>query len=154
MNSDALARVAARTGTWLLPHAFPEGCPQHPSYAAGHATVAGACATLVKAFFDHTVSSVIHDRYRAGFPAMACPWCPTRDRIGAPLTIGGEMDKVAANIAIGRNHAGVHGGSDYADSLLLGEAVAISILRDQRETDSESFNGYTFTKFDGTRVTV
>jgi hypothetical protein len=70
------------------------------------------------------------------------------------LTIGGEMDKVAANIAIGRNHAGVHWRSDYADSLLLGEAVAISILRDQKSTYNESFNGYTFTKFDGSRITV
>jgi hypothetical protein len=27
-------------------------CPTHPVYGAGHATVAGACVTLLKAFFD------------------------------------------------------------------------------------------------------
>ncbi|MEO0854244.1 MAG: bromoperoxidase, partial [Cyanobacteria bacterium J06648_11] len=37
----------------LLPMAFPEGSPMHPSYGAGHATVAGACVTILKAFFDH-----------------------------------------------------------------------------------------------------
>ena len=37
----------------LLPMAFPEGSPMHPAYGAGHATVAGACVTIVKAFFDH-----------------------------------------------------------------------------------------------------
>ncbi len=33
--------------------AFPEGSPTHPSYGAGHATVAGACVTILKAWFDH-----------------------------------------------------------------------------------------------------
>ena len=39
--------------SYLLPMAFPEGSPMHPSYGAGHATVAGACVTILKAFFDH-----------------------------------------------------------------------------------------------------
>src|SRR5438067_1254408 len=38
-------------GTYLLPMEFAEGSPIHPSYGAGHATVAGACATVLKAFF-------------------------------------------------------------------------------------------------------
>ena len=41
-----------------------------------------------------------------------------------------------------------------ADSLPLGEAVAIGVLRDQSATYSEPFRGYTFTKFDGSRITV
>jgi hypothetical protein len=47
-----------------------------------------------------------------------------------------------------------HWRSDYADSLKLGEAVTISILRDQRLIYKEDYSGSTFTKFDGTRVTV
>ena len=39
---------------FLLPMAFAEGSPMHPSYGAGHATVAGGCVTMLKAFF-HTV---------------------------------------------------------------------------------------------------
>ena len=41
-----------REGTYLLPFAFPEGSPTHPSYGAGHATVAGACVTILKSWFN------------------------------------------------------------------------------------------------------
>jgi hypothetical protein len=47
-----------------------------------------------------------------------------------------------------------HWRSDYVESLNLGAAVTISILRDQRLTYKEDYGGSTFTKFDGTRVTV
>lgn len=68
------------------------------------------------------------------------------------LTIGGEMNKLAANIAIGRNHAGVHWRHDYADSLPLGEAVAISVLNDMGRTWNEDFEGFSFTRFNGQRI--
>ena len=55
---------------------------------------------------------------------------------------------------MGRNFAGIHWRSDYTESLKLGEAVAISLLRDQRLIYKEDFAGFTFTKFDGTRITV
>jgi hypothetical protein len=54
LNSAALQQTYSKYGTYLLPQAFPEGCPLHPSYGAGHATVAGACVTILKAFFDET----------------------------------------------------------------------------------------------------
>ena len=38
--------------TYFLGQAFPEGSPLHPSYGAGHATVAGACVTILKAWFQ------------------------------------------------------------------------------------------------------
>ena len=74
--------------------------------------------------------------------------------VGAPLTIGGELNKLAANVAIGRDIAGVHWRSDATESLKLGEEIAISILRDQRLCYNEDFGGFTFTKFDGTTITV
>src|SRR5437667_7397186 len=52
LNSDAIVRIKQRYATWLLPMVFAEGCPVHPSYGAGHATVAGACITVCKALFD------------------------------------------------------------------------------------------------------
>ena len=70
------------------------------------------------------------------------------------LTVGGELNKLAANVAIGRNFAGIHYRSDYTQSLRLGEMVAISALRDRKLTYNEEFAGYTFTRFDGTRITV
>ncbi|HKF30712.1 MAG TPA: hypothetical protein VKB29_15825 [Candidatus Binataceae bacterium] len=38
--------------------------------------------------------------------------------------------------------------------LLPGEAAAISVLKDQEHLYGESFTGFTFTKFDGTTITV
>ena len=122
----------------------------HPSYGAGHATVAGACVTVLKALFD--------DTYVIPNPVVATPdglslvpyTGPDADR----LTVGGELNKLAANVAIGRNIAGVHWRSDYAESVKLGEALAISVLRDQRLTYGEDFQGYSFTRMDGTKITV
>ena len=31
---------------------FPEGSPAHPAYPTGHGTVAGACITVLKFFYD------------------------------------------------------------------------------------------------------
>lgn len=75
-------------------------------------------------------------------------------RVDAALTVGGELNKLAANIALGRDVAGVHWRSDSIEGLKLGEAVAVGILRDLRATCPERFAGFSFTKFDGAPVTV
>ena len=153
LDSEAVARTFRGNRTYFLPHAFPEGCPQHPSYGQGHATVAGACATIVKAFFDDSFAlSEITDIVQAAEDGLSL--VPYTGQDVDQITVGGEMNKLAANIGIGRNHAAVHWRSDYADSLPLGEAIAISILRDQKSCYNESFEGFTFTKFDGTQITV
>lgn len=134
-------------GNALLPMAFPEGSPTHGAYGAGHATVAGACVTILKAWFDGN----------ALLPATVVPDAAGNNLVpfgGPQLTVRGELNKIASNVAIGRNIAGVHWRSDATESLKLGEAVAISILRDQSRTYNEAFNGFTFTKFDGTTVTI
>lgn len=74
--------------------------------------------------------------------------------MGPSLTVGGELNKLASNVATGRNIAGVHWRSDAVESMKLGEAVAIALLRDQRETYNETFGGFEFTRFDGTRIIV
>ncbi|HKI05418.1 MAG TPA: vanadium-dependent haloperoxidase [Thermoanaerobaculia bacterium] len=147
LNSEAVARVHDKYGTYLLPQVFPEGSPVHPSYTAGHATVAGACVTILKALFDENY-------------VIPNPVVPTADGLelepyhGPALTVRGELNKLASNVATGRNIAGVHWRSDALESMLLGEKVAISILRDQRGCYNEKFDGFTFTKFDGLPITV
>jgi membrane-associated phospholipid phosphatase len=152
LGSPVLDRIAASFGSFLHPAAFPEGCPTHPSYSAGHATVAGACVTILKAQFDE--SFVIQNSVVPSADGLSLE--PYRG--SATLTVGGELNKLASNIATGRNLAGVHWRSDALESLLLGEAIAISMLADQRPTYNENrggfFQGYTFTRFDGTRITV
>ena len=67
---------------------------------------------------------------------------------GSPLSVGGELNKLAWNYGVGRVR------SDFSSALALGEELAISILRDERLTFREPFEGFSFTRFDGTRVTV
>jgi hypothetical protein len=146
-GSDALARTeAAPGGSRLLPMAFPEGSPTHPAYGAGHATVAGACVTILKAFFDEnaTISDVVQPS-EDGLSLLPMP--------GVQLTVGGELNKVAANIALGRNAGGVHWRSDYTDSLALGERIALYILRQQAGDYHEDWSAH-LTRFDGTTVEI
>jgi hypothetical protein len=146
-NRVQVANNAKGSNTFLLPMAFREGSPTHPAYGAGHATVAGACVTILKAWFDE--SWVIPNPVVANNNGTALLPAP-----GAPaLTVGGELNKVAANIAIGRNMAGVHWRTDYTESVRLGEAVALGVLEEQKLCYNE-FSGLSVTRFDGTRVTV
>ena len=147
LNSDGVQEIFSRFDTYLLPMAFPEGSPAHPAYGAGHATVAGACVTVLKAFFDE--SWVIPNPVEAATDGLSLvPWT------GASLTVGGELNKLASNVAIGRNLAGVHWRSDATESLKLGEDIAIRFLREEKLLLRERFSGWSLTKFDGTVITV
>lgn len=148
--SQAVEQAQRAQGSYLLPMAFPEGSPTHPAYGAGHATVAGACVTLLKAWFDENW-------------VVPQPVVPTDDGTrlvpytGADadcLTVGGELNKVAANIAIGRNMAGVHWRTDYTDSIRLGEQVALYVLCRQRCDYHEEDWHLDLTTFDGHPVRI
>ena len=176
---------------YLLPMAFPEGSPMHPAYGAGHATVAGACVTVLKAFFElyrhplektdwrayrdmldplkggdrpdfrddiwwqhkRTLADLQIDRvYRA--PADGGDrLMPVHDCAAGELTLIGELNKLAANISIGRNMAGVHYYSDYYDSLRMGERVAAGMLQEQLVSYPENVT-LRFEDFDGHRVVI
>lgn len=148
LNSAAVQEVNRKFGSYFLPIAFPEGSPSHPAYGAGHATVAGACVTVLKWWFNE--SWVIPN------PVVVAPdglsVVPYRGTDN--LTVGNELNKLASNIALARNIAGVHWRSDATESLKLGEAIAISILQDQKHCYNERFDGLSLTKFDGTRITI
>jgi len=146
LNSAALDALFSRNGSYLLPMLAPEGSPTHPSYGGGHATVAGACVTVLKAWFDESfvlLRPVVPDA--SGTSLLA--WT------GTPLTVGNELDKLAANVGVGRNAAGFHYRSDYWQSLLLGEQLAIGILEEQRETYREPCT-FSFRGFEGQTITV
>jgi hypothetical protein len=145
--SAALEEVRRRHGSGLLPQAYPEGCPTHPSYPAGHAVIAGACVTALKACLDE--SHEIPEPVVASADGLTLvPWK------GPALTVGGELDKLASNIALGRDFAGLHWRSDGIEGLRLGEAVAIEVLEEMRLTGNELFSGFSLRRFDGTRVSV
>jgi hypothetical protein len=144
LNSEGLAEVARRHATALLPQAYPEAAPTHPSYPAAHAVIAAAGVSVLKAFFDDS-ALVPH------------PVVPTADGLalvpytGPPLTIGGELDKLAWNIGMGRDFAGIHWRSDVAAGLDLGERVTIAVLRELKLTGNELFAGFSLRCLDGRR---
>jgi hypothetical protein len=145
--SDALAMVVERTGAAVLPQAYPEGCPLHPSYPAGHAVIGGACVTVLKACLDES--------YELPNPVVARDdGLGLEPYDGPPLTLGGELDKLAGNIAFGRDFAGIHWRSDGGEGLKFGEEVAIAVLEELRLTGAELFAGYSLRRFDGRRVVV
>lgn len=153
LNSNALTRIQQKYKTWLLPQAFPEGSPMHPSYGAGHATVAGACVTILKAMYDprHVFDPAEIMRVRADGSAIERDPNPPKN-----LTVGGELNKLAANIAIGRNAAGVHYRSDYSKSLALGEAIAMAMLQEQALTFAEDVTEpvWIFENFGGQVISI
>ncbi|MEM6382867.1 MAG: vanadium-dependent haloperoxidase [Pseudomonadota bacterium] len=153
-------------GNFLLPMAFEEGSPMHPTYGAGHATVAGACTTIVKAFFDTgTVLGINSDGKVGFFPKVSHAVYYEPDKYGnklsmkkigegCPLTLEGELNKLAANISIGRNMAGVHYYSDYYDSLRMGEEIAIGMLEEQALCYPTDDFVLSLTTFDGEQVRI
>jgi hypothetical protein len=150
LNSQAVAQSFSKYGTYLLSQPFPEGSPTHPSYPTGHGTVAGACITFLKFFFDENY-------------VIPNPQVPSSDglSLGAytgsdagQITVGGELNKLARNVSFGHGVlAGIHWRTDTDSSLTLGEAMAISMLQDRAQCYNEKFS-ITFTKLDGNKVTI
>ena len=103
---------------------------------------------MLKAFFDEDFE-------------IPAPKVPARGgRVLEPyrgkhrLTLGGELDKLASNIALGRNIAGVHWRADGDDGLVAGEAAAVALLQDYLRSVTEVGGAFGFTRFDGRRVLV
>ncbi|MEM7253409.1 MAG: vanadium-dependent haloperoxidase [Pseudomonadota bacterium] len=148
LNAAAIDRVANQSGTYLLPLAFTEGSPTHPSYPAGHATIAGACVTVLKAFFNEGFVIPTPVESNASGDALL-PYT------GGDLTVGGELNKLANNIAIGRDAAGVHYRQDGIQGLEVGEQQAVALLQDQSRTCNErGFDGFELTRFNGERILI
>jgi hypothetical protein len=150
LNSVGLQQSFNKYGTWLLSQAFPEGSPAHPAYPTGHGAVGGACITVLKFFFDG--SFVIPDPVTPSEDGSSL--VPYAGADAGQLTVNGELNKLGHNVSIGHGiHAGIHWRSDTDTSLLLGEAVALSYLRNRAKTYNQPFR-VQLTKFDGTKATI
>jgi hypothetical protein len=153
--SGGLAPYFGSTGekfpsSYLLPQAYPEGAPTHPAFGAGHATGSGALATMLKAFFDE--STPIENPVLASSDGLSLV-AYTGDDAGQ-MTVGGELNKLAGNIAIFRNAAGVHWRSDYTESLPFGEAIAIRMLQEMSLGFNEDDAFFELTRFDGQKIRI
>ena len=167
------------TNAYFLPIAYTAGSPPHPSYGAGHATVAGACVTILKAWFDESVKMVdLFAKFNASKKKDPTPYFPLPT--GAPafqldvwepgtvttgqlpayagedrtdMTVRGELNKIAANVAMGRSMGGVHFRSDNTRSLRLGEQIATIVLSRIMPNYAEK-PSMSYTNFDGNTVTI
>jgi hypothetical protein len=180
LESTALARTASTYGSDLLPQAYTEGSPTHPSFPAGHSGVAGACATVLKAMFDgtHELSTdelvvPVRDGTADGVAlahggtaddvqltrlvsvadaeASGGTVAATADDIAAArsatVTVTDELNKLAVNMALGRNWAGIHYRTDGIDGFLLGEQAAVRYLQDHVRHHNLPFDGYRLEPF-------
>jgi hypothetical protein len=163
LDSEALEKTYDRFGSYLLPQAYAEGSPTHPSYPAGHSVVAGAGVTVLKALFDGDYVIPADEKVvpTADGTELMTADDTTDERVAFAhdihdeLTVRGELNKLASNMALGRNRAGIHYRSDGIEGLRLGEQAAIRFLEDQLSLPGTPGGiRLTFESFDGERVTV
>jgi membrane-associated phospholipid phosphatase len=147
LNSSVLDETFSRYGTYLCAQAYPDGCPTHTAYPSGHSVGAGATVTVLKAMFDE--NALIQNPVTPSADGLSL-----QDSQGGPLTVGGELNKLAFNIGMARVLGGIHWRSDVIEGNKLGEAIAISIMQDMKAAYNEPFSGYSLTKFDGTTITI
>lgn len=156
LDSQAVATSHATNSTpnnnsFFLSQAFPEGSPTHPAYPTGHGTVGGACITVLKFFFDGNFTFTNPVVSSADGTTTTPYVAPPGEK---PLTVNGELHKLAHNITFGHGiHAGIHWRSDSEMAIQLGEAVALSYLRDRARTYNEHFS-ISLTKVDGSIATI
>eukprot|EP00904_Undaria_pinnatifida_P002852 jgi/Undpi1/12568/HiC_scaffold_6.g02237.m1 len=143
--------------TFLLPMAVAEGSPTHPAYPSGHAINVGGYITALKAFlgfeggqkcFPNPVVSndagTKRIKYRPSGREIVDECIDKRGRKVDGLTYEGELNKVSANVLIGRSHLGVHWRMDGVNGALVGETSTVRRLQQElpglpeaRDTDSK-----------------
>ncbi|HEX7916402.1 vanadium-dependent haloperoxidase, partial [Rudaea sp.] len=147
LNSQALAATFSKQGNYLLSQAWKGGCPFHPSYPSAHTVIAGAAISMIKAFFKGDAVLLNPVQSNADGSALV-PYT------GDPLTVEGELNKMAMNIGISRVQTGIHYRSDAVQSLYLGEKVAISMLAELKSWFPDKFDGFKFRGFAGNDIVV
>jgi hypothetical protein len=159
-GQETLDEVFLRNGNYLLLMMYPEGSPTHPSCPAGHAVVAGACTTVMKAFLK------THD---SDNKPLFWPSTPRHSVDGDVLeiydksdkdkiTIIGEINKLASNVSLGRDMGGVHYRADGDSGNVLGETFAIKYLQIKLKEYSGLYNGmlssFKLEKFNGEFIEI
>jgi len=157
------------SNSYTLSLAYREGSPLHPAYISGHAIIASACITIIKMFFNSdqkwsslpgVISGILSEIPNAVVQANNNgTTLETYTGDISNITIATELNKLASNVAIARNFAGIHYRTDAIRGILLGELIAIDYMRDMLSTMVENNADYTipqirFRKYNGTIETI
>jgi len=146
-NSDVARPNGAGDAASYLPLQFAEGSPMHPSANAGHAGIAGACSALLKMYFEDAPWSSLG---LPNFHSIDGSMLDTYSEADASqMTIHGELNKLASNMALGRDFAGVHYRWDGDQGIQLGEKVAIDWMIDNAAQSNVNIGTIKFTSADG-----
>ena len=141
INGPIVSKVVAAHGNALLWQCYVEGCPPHPSWPAGHATVAGCCGTLLKAYINPNTRMpamyVPHETGRYLVPINVSDYGESQN----PKVLD-EVDKLISNATFGRDWAGVHYRSDCEFGVYLGEQLALQYLKDKVQSYKQ--DGFVF----------
>jgi len=155
-NSALMQKTFEKWGSYFLPQINARGGPSHPSYPSGHAISAGAAVTVLKVYADPDANRCYPNTIRQ----------PTSDGLNLEevpnskefendkcLTVNGELNKLAANLATGRDMSGVHWRADGVAGMLQGEEVAIAYLQDEVDRAPEC-QVLRFNSFEGDFVMI
>jgi len=144
LRNPVIEAVRAQNGNALLSQAYLEGAPLHPATPSGHAAIAGACVTVLKFFFNVKHEFEVYEPTYDGSELI---------KNGQWTTVGDELNKLASNMGIGRNWAGIHYRMDAIRGMKLGERVAISCLQDLIYRYPQKL-AISFPRFNGKIITI
>lgn len=136
LTNGVLTDIFTAQGNYYLSQINKSGCPGHPSYPAGHAIYAGACGTVIKAFYN--------ENWIVPNPVIAAADGLSLIPIVENLTLGQEINKLMENVGLGRDWAGFHYQSDVSAGILYGEKIAYLILQDWIEQYPENNVSFRF----------
>jgi hypothetical protein len=138
LKNVVIERMVDKWGSALLPQMNTEGCPAHPSYPAGHAMIAGASVTVLKAYMDPDATRCYPFPIKEASPDGLSLNVVIADNSGSDcITVNGELNKLAHNLSLGRDMSGLHFRSDATSGILQGEAYAITYLQDDLDRQPE-----------------
>lgn len=119
--------------------------------SSNQALTAGACTTLLKAWFQEDMPFPHPLKPGAGGTTLE-PYVEGVD--GPPLTVGGELNKLCHNLSLGQALAATRGHTDSMEIHIQGEQLALLLLREQSAACHGRFRGLSFTRFNGTRMAL
>ena len=135
-----------------MPLQYAEGSPTHPSYPAGHGVIAGACSTILKIYFADAAWSTLGLGVVESLDGSQLDAYTEAD--AADITIHGEINKLASNMTVGRDTAGIHYRSDGDQGMILGEKVAVQWFKDTKKTYNVDIGEISFVGFAGNTITI